>query len=194
MHGTSLNEVSALKGRNMTYRWTRIRKETRKLLAMFEVQAPPVPVQKLARGCGARIVLVPGNDDNIDGFLYQAGDEVVIGVNRDRAAVRRRFTIAHELGHLRLHDQGQVHVDRGFGVRLRSGVSSEGTDWDEMEANRFAAELLMPIDFLRKDVASLEFDWADDEGLRALAKRYGVSTQALAIRLNGLGYTPAVEI
>lgn len=173
----------------MVHRWTRVRKEARELLARFEVRKPPVPVQKLARGCGARIVLVPGNDEDIDGFLYRDEDEVVIGVNRDRATVRRRFTIAHELGHLRLHEQGQVHVDRGFRVRLRSGVSSEGTDWDEMEANRFAAELLMPIDFLRDDLKRQEFDLADDSELRVLARRYGVSTQALAIRLNGLGYS-----
>lgn len=173
----------------MANRWTRIRKEARELLAEFDIQKPPVPVQNLARGCGARIVLVPGNDDNIDGFLYRDEDEVVIGVNRDRAAVRRRFTVAHELGHLRLHEQGQIHVDRGFRVRLRSGVSSEGTDWDEMEANRFAAELLMPIDFLRDDLKGQEFDLADDNELRSLARRYGVSTQALAIRLNGLGYS-----
>ena len=177
----------------MAHRWTRIRREARELLARFEIQAPPVPVQTLARGCGARIVLVPGNDNNIDGFLFRDGSEVVIGVNRERASVRRRFTIAHELGHLRLHEQGQVHVDRGFRVRLRSGVSSEGTNWEEMEANRFAAEILMPIDFLRGDLERQEFDLADDNEFQSLARRYGVSTQALAIRLNGLGYSPTVE-
>ena len=177
----------------MTHRWTRIHREARELLARFKIQAPPVPVQRLARGCGARIVLVPGNDNNIDGFLFRNGSEVVIGVNRDRASVRRRFTIAHELGHMRLHEQGPVHVDRGFRFQLRSGVSSKGTDWEEMEANRFAAEILMPIDFLRHDLERQEFDLADDNKFKALARRYGVSTQALAIRLNGLGYSPTVE-
>ena len=52
----------------------------------------------------------------------------------------------------------------------------------------------MPIDFLRADLEEKEFDLADDKELRVLARRYGVSTQALAIRLNGLGYTPTVEI
>ena len=175
----------------MAHRWIRIRKVAKELLVRFEIQAPPVPIQRLARGCRARIVQVPGNDDNdnIDGFLFRNGIEAVIGINRDRAAVRRRFTIAHELGHLLLHEQGQVHVDRGFRVRLRSGVSSEGTDQDEMEANRFAAEILMPIDFLRNDLKRQEFDLADDNELRSLARRYGVSTQALAIRLNSLGYS-----
>ena len=173
----------------------RIRQEVRNLLAELEVQAPPVPIRKLARSRGARIVLVSGNEADIDGFLYQKDDEVVIGVNQDQAPVRQRFTIAHELGHLLLHKHNnQVHVDRGFRVRLRSGLSSEGTDRDEMEANRFAAELLMPIEFLRTDLEKREFDLADDSEIKALAKRYGVSTQALVIRLNGLGYTPAVEL
>ena len=173
----------------------RIRQEARNLLAELEVQEPPVPVRKLARSRGARVVSVPGNEADIDGFLYQKDNEVVIGVNRDQAPVRQRFTIAHELGHLLLHKHNnQVHVDRGFRVRLRSGLSSEGTDRDEMEANRFAAELLMPIEFLRTDLEKREFDLADDSEIKALAKHYGVSTQALAIRLNGLGYAPAVEV
>ena len=178
----------------MRIRLGRVRKEARNLLVKLEIEAPPVPVRRLARSCGARIVRVSGNEANIDGFLYREDDDVVIGVNRDHAAVRQRFTIAHELGHLLLHEYSRAHVDSGFRVRLRSGLSSEGTDRDEMEANRFAAELLMPIEFLQADLEKSEFDLADDSELQTLAKRYGVSLQALAIRLNGLGYAPAVEI
>lgn len=176
----------------MPRRWMRIQKiqkTAKELLTRFDIQAPPVPVRRLARGCGACIVRVSGRDDDIDGFLYREDSEAVIGVNRDQAAVRQRFTIAHELGHLLLHERSQVHVDRGFRVRLRSGVSREGIDRDEMEANRFAAELLMPTGFLRADLEEWELDLADDRQLRVLARRYGVSTQALAIRLNSLGYS-----
>ena len=175
----------------MSRRWTQIQKTAKGLLAELDIQAPPVPVHQLARHRGARIVRVEGDEGDIDGFLYRDDGKVVIGVNRNQASVRQRFTIAHELGHLLLHESGepsQVYVDRGFRVRLRSGVSSEGTDLHEMEANRFAAELLMPLDFLRVDLEGREFDLAADHELRELAKRYGVSTQALAIRLNGLGY------
>ena len=115
-------------------------------------------------------------------------NQAIIGVNKDHAPVRQRFTIGHEIGHLLLHDHDEVHVDRDFRVRMRSGASSQGTDRDEMEANRFAAELLMPLRLLRDDVESCEFDLTDDDELRSLARRYGVSSQALAIRLNALGY------
>ena len=178
----------------MGLRLMRIRRTTKELLAKLNIQKPPVPVRELARSCGARIVQVSGDDGDIDGFLYRQDKEVVIGINRDQAPVRQRFTIAHELGHLLLHERSQVHIDRGFRVRLRSGSSRDGIDRYEMEANRFAAELLVPIDFLRADLEHQEFDLADDSQLRSLAKRYGVSTQSLAIRLNGLGFTPAVDI
>ena len=62
-----------------------------------------------------------------------------------------------------------------------------------MEATRFAAELLMPTKLLREDLEGKELDLTADETLRFLAKRYGVSAQALAIRLTGLGYLPTVE-
>lgn len=173
----------------MKIRVALIRRKVNRLLEALDIHEPPVAVQKVARYCNARIVRVSGEgDDDLSGFLYRESGQAVIGVNKDHAPVRQRFTIAHEVGHLLLHEHDQVHVDRAFRVRLRSGVSSEGTDRDEMEANRFAAELLMPIQLLRKDVQGREFDLANDDELRSLARRYRVSTQALAIRLNALGY------
>jgi Zn-dependent peptidase ImmA (M78 family) len=170
---------------------TLIRKKVKQLLEELGVHDPPVPVRKVARQCDARIVLVPGEEDkDLSGFLYRGSDHSIIGVNKDHVPVRQRFTIAHEIGHLLLHEHDQVHVDRGFRVRLRSDISSQGTDRDEMEANRFAAELLMPLKMLQADVQSLEFDLTDDDALWALAKRYGVSTQAMTYRLNTFGYKP----
>ena len=88
-----------------------------------------------------------------------------------------------------LHDQGRLHVDRGFVFRLRSDVSSQGTEWEEIEANRFAAELLMPEQFLREDLGGIDsMDMLDDDRIATLAKHYDVSKQALLIRLAALGY------
>ena len=175
----------------MRIRVALIRKMANQLLEELGVHKPPVPVRKVARHCDARIVLVPGEEDkDLSGFLYREGAHSIIGINKTHVPVRQRFTIAHEIGHLLLHEHDQVHVDRRFRVRLRSGASSQGTDHDEMEANRFAAELLMPFQMLRDDVQDWEFDWTDDYELWARAKRYGVSTQALTYRLDTLGYKP----
>ena len=174
----------------MRIRLAQIKRETNGLLESFGLSKPPVPIHKIARGSGVRIVKVSGKDD-ISGFLYP-GKRPVIGVNKDQAQVRQRFTIAHELGHLKLHEHRQVHVDREFRVRFRSGASSQGINRDEMEANRFAVELLMPLEFLRRDIEERDFALTDNEALWSLAKIYGVSAQAMAFRLNGLGI-PIVE-
>jgi Zn-dependent peptidase ImmA (M78 family) len=110
-------------------------------------------------------------------------------VNTHHAPVRQNFTTAHELGHLILHEQDQLHVDRAFRVRLRDDVSSQGIDDFEREANFFAATLLMPKEFIKNDLAGEDdVDLLDDEFLRNLARKYGVSSQALVNRLKNLGY------
>lgn len=55
----------------------------------------------------------------------------------------------------------------------------------EAEANAFAMELLMPEEWLRKDIAG-GFDIEDDAKLKKLAKKYGVSMQVMALRIGQL--------
>jgi Zn-dependent peptidase ImmA (M78 family) len=58
-----------------------------------------------------------------------------------------------------------------------------------MEANLFAAELLMPQRFLKEDLKDFgKLDLLDDQKMESLAAKYGVSNQAMAVRLNYLGY------
>ena len=74
-------------------------------------------------------------------------------------------------------------------MRLRDDASSQRTNDAEREANLFAASLLMPREFLKADLASEEYvDLLDDRFLHGLARKYGVSTQALVNRLKNLGY------
>ena len=107
----------------------------------------------------------------------------VIGVESNQPETRQRFTIAHELGHFLLHEGDQVHVDRQFRLNYRSAKSSTAEDVEEIEANAFAAAILMPERLLRVDAGRLQFDIEDEEAVRELAIRYNVSTQAMAIRL-----------
>jgi Zn-dependent peptidase ImmA (M78 family) len=152
------------------------------------VKEAPVPVAEIARAQGARIVFDKLKGD-MSGFLYRDASQTVIGVNTIHAKTRQTFTISHEIGHLLLHEQEQMHVDHEFKVRLRDDVSSRGTDDAEREANLFAASLLMPKAFLEKDLEKEDYvDILDDAFLRGLARKYGVSTQALVNRLKNLGY------
>ncbi len=83
-----------------------------------------------------------------------------------------------------MHDErNPIYVDGGFPFRRRDVRSSHAVDVDEMEANGFAAELLMPTAMLERDLEGKDPDYEDDELTRRLANRYKVSLQAMAVRL-----------
>jgi Zn-dependent peptidase ImmA (M78 family) len=74
----------------------------------------------------------------------------IIAVRRDvREPGRKRFTIAHEIGH---------YILPGHGKRARSCKGEDVEAWrdgaprQEVEANKFASELLMPTDYVRRVV------------------------------------------
>jgi Zn-dependent peptidase ImmA (M78 family) len=174
----------------MAIRRRKIESLVEELLATHQISEAPVPVERFAKAKGARIYY-QSLDDDVSGFLFRDAVQTVIGVNTHHAAVRQHFTTAHELGHLLLHDQEQLHVDRDFRIRLRDDVSSQGTDDHEREANLFAATLLMPKRFLEEDLRNEEYvDLFGDHFLPEIAKKYDVSSQALVNRLKNLGYIP----
>jgi Zn-dependent peptidase ImmA (M78 family) len=173
----------------MAVRRTLVQRSAEALLVKHGIESAPVPVDVIAAREGATIVYVEADSD-LSGFLYRQGaGGTVIGVNRTESPPRRRFTIAHEIGHLLLHASQRVHVDKTATVFHRGPSSSQGVNEHEVEANLFAAELLMPRQMLEADVRSKGYvDHGDDAQVKDLAKRYGVSAQAMSIRLASLGW------
>jgi Zn-dependent peptidase ImmA (M78 family) len=165
-----------------------IKSKAKELLHSAKISAAPVDVESVARHLGAVISKTPAEDE-ISGFLLRNADgSALIGVNALHHPNRQRFTVAHEIGHLELHKHDQVHVDRSV-IRLRSTASSKGEDAEEIEANRFAAELLMPEGFLIKDFLDLGLtDLNDEKQMLQLARRYQVSVQAMTNRLASIGF------
>lgn len=162
----------------------KIKTEARKMLALPGGDIRPLPVEQLVRAHGLELAMLPQSDDDLSGFFFREGERRVIGVNSTHPTVRQRFTIAHELGHFALHDSEGLHLDQAFKFRDRN--SSRAIDPQEIDANRFAAELLMPEDEVLGAVAAEELDLNDDQAVRRLAKHFGVSQQALMIRLGTL--------
>jgi Zn-dependent peptidase ImmA (M78 family) len=80
------------------------------------------------------------------------------------------------------------HVDGDFRVNWRNRESSAGVDWNEIEANRFAAELLMPEHMLRDDLDTCTV--LDRNSVQHLASLYKVSRLAMQFRLINLGLLP----
>ena len=163
-----------------------LRPFVKRLLDACGIREAPVPVELVARHLGAEIRYSPF-DGKLAGMLVRRDEgPAVIGVNSAHHINRQRFTIAHECAHFYLHTGRDVYIDRTFRVNVnrRDERSTQAVDPDEIEANRFAAELLMPYNLILNDI--IEFDIEDDEDLEELAAKYRVSVQALTYRINNL--------
>lgn len=167
----------------------KIRALVEALLKEHLITSAPIQVETIARSTGAEIIKDDLGDAALSGFAIHKAGSKIIGVNSTESDARQRFTIAHELGHLFLHKDTTVNYDQGGMMLFRTAdhSSTDGTDVKEIEANRFAAELLMPESLLRIDLAQegltdLEAD--DAPGIISkLADKYEVSFQAMSIRL-----------
>lgn len=163
---------------------TRIERIAADLLSKGKIQQPPVPVNELASAVGATLRVGP-LEGELSGFLLRRDNTTIIGVNSLHARTRQRFTIAHELGHLLLHNSTE-HVDRAMSFYYRDQRSSRAEIKQEIEANQFAAELLMPRRMVDA-VIPQSVDLFADALLSDLASRFEVSVQALTYRLTNLG-------
>jgi Zn-dependent peptidase ImmA (M78 family) len=157
--------------------------EAKRILQEHGGSSRPVDVELIAKKLGAEIVYKP-LEAELCGMIFNDGKNVVIGINESHPPARKRFTLAHEIGHLVMHSHilNGVHVDKTFRQKLyRDGRSKIGEDRIEIDANKFAAELLMPTEFLLKDVKGAFID--PEAGPTELAKLYEVSPQAMSIKL-----------
>ncbi|HEU5402572.1 MAG TPA: ImmA/IrrE family metallo-endopeptidase [Terriglobales bacterium] len=170
-----------------------IEREARKLLEANAVTRAPVPVEQLANALHIDVRFSAGSED-VSGALIRNGESVVIAVNSSQHENRQRFTIAHELGHYLLHKGTKLHFDEDFRINYRDATSSDATKREEVEANGFAAALLMPQRILMRDWLRLERnDKEIPETIRTLANRYRVSHKAMELRLVNLGFISPVE-
>jgi Zn-dependent peptidase ImmA (M78 family) len=152
---------------------------------------PPVDVKLVARRLGLKIIFLELGED-VSGLLISKADSTIIAVQESDSPRRQRFTIAHEIGHFSLRHQfepgGHVHVDRGHLITPRNSRSSTGVDFKEIEANQFAACLLMPSRLLLARIKVLRVKSLCDCHVEVLANEFKVSEQAMTIRLSTLGF------
>lgn len=153
----------------------------------------PVPVDQVAKQFGLQVFAHDFGPD-ISGVLIHNANTgtATIGYNSASSLNRRRFTIAHEVGHFVLeHQREGMFIDNAskhFSIVFRDANSSTGEFLQEREANAFAAALLMPKALLVDIVNKAGFDLSDEENLISnLAITFQVSTQAMAYRLANLG-------
>lgn len=177
----------------MSYTRVQIRKEVEGILDKNNIEKPCVDVEEIAERDGISIAYKQLEDD-VSGFLVVKNKMATVAVNSTHHPNRQRFTIAHELGHYFLHacknDGDDVFIDKK--VFHRNQSASEGSVRMEIEANRFAAELLMPRAMMKEAVAETggDIDLSDDVVIYNLSNLFCVSKQALTYRLADLNIIP----
>ena len=151
---------------------------------MAGVTHPPVSVNAVAELLGFT-VLAFGFPDHVSAVTFVEEDVKSIGVNSHHSAARRRFTVAHELGHYlcghHSRDRGAIHVED-------CQEPAERRSRQEIEADEFAMEILMPEPHLLRDLDELGLD------VPSLARRYQVTEHAMwlqLISLNATGRAPS---
>ncbi|OGF20574.1 hypothetical protein A2316_00480 [Candidatus Falkowbacteria bacterium RIFOXYB2_FULL_38_15] len=142
----------------------------RDILKKLEIKELPIPLEKVANLFSIKVIYYPSFPDHVSGIIINREGLLAIGINSDKPKVRQRFTLAHELGHFLLGHE----IDE----KIIEGIYDRPTD-QEREANEFAAELLVPKDFLEKDIKEKLIVLKIPE----LARRYEVSEQAISVRL-----------
>lgn len=146
----------------------------------------PVKIDNIVKGLNIDLVNYTFDED-ISGVLVLNDSHSTIGINQAHSEVRKRFTIAHELGHFVLHkDQGNMFVDKVLYRKSFEGYTVKDERL-EREANYFAANILMPANVINRYIETNNIDFYEDSDLQKMAKAFGVSSSAMTYRLINLG-------
>ncbi|MCL5292453.1 MAG: ImmA/IrrE family metallo-endopeptidase [Actinobacteria bacterium] len=145
-----------------------IKDQAEELLKHFDISRPPVDVRKIAKGLGLEIIEMT-QDTWFYGMLLGFHDECYIVINKLFPEEKKRFTIAHELGHYQLHRTNMAYS------------TAKEKEYLHREADIFASELSIPTRLVRRYAA----EWYNDH--RVLAGIFGVTEAAMVEKLDELG-------
>ncbi len=154
----------------------------RKIYEKYASELPPFDVVEFARDIGLEVKESNELPENISGFIKKNKEgKVSICVNKKHHANRKRFTVAHELGHYFMHgdqlDAGMIDPPTDTVLNREHGVNNNC----EYEANEFGASLLMPE-------PAFKYLWKKEETTIAdIALIFRVSESAVMTRGKLLG-------
>lgn len=150
------------------------RRQARKLLLKAGVKNAPVSINNLIKFISEEhdlnIFRTNALPSSCDALTANINGKITISCNSSKPVNRQKFSAAHEIGHVYM---GHVHT----GGQIRYDSKSP----NETEANAFAAELIMPLEVLKKDIAQKLGTIKD------YAKKYAVSEEAMGWRIYETG-------
>ncbi len=147
----------------------------------------PVKLGAMAKNIGIK-VRVSSLPVNCSGLIHKVDGGYEIKINRHESRQRQRFTLAHEISHFLLHKSIIDNSDDGIqdDVLYRSGESKS----IEYEANRLAADLVMPKALVQQKLDHYSSS-VSDEFIEFLAREFGVSKAAMEIRMSTMSINVA---
>jgi hypothetical protein len=157
---------------------SRVRQHEAEVVKRFTANYP-IKVGELASELGLKVTRAP-LPPKISGLIQPCQDApsgFEIRVNKYELPERQRFTVAHEIAHYLLHrdDIGAGVVDS---IMYRSNLTSR----KETEANRLAADIVMPSKIVGTELDRLGGRRTDDN-VEKLAQLFRVSVPAMKVRL-----------
>lgn len=153
---------------------SRAERVAQRLLGEAGIADAPVSPYEIARTHG--VLVIEQRAEGCDGCVLIEGYSAAILVNATiEPEERRRFTVAHELGHVALHRDGLR-----FRREQLDEIEGETAPGMEAEANAFAAELLMPASLVDREFAR---QIPSFNVVEAMVGRFRVSFTAAALRL-----------
>lgn len=149
----------------------------------------PIDIDKIIKSQGIKIL--PYEEHGVSGILMIEKNNTTIGYSKFEVPTRQRFTKAHELGHFMLHRGGDLFIDnKNYTTMYRPSSGGPSGEWQEWEANEFAACILMPEDLVKKEMKKIQIDYDDNDDnswIEQLAEKFDVSVSAMSIRISRLG-------
>ena len=159
---------------------------TEDIITQFGIKIPIDNIDDVVEKLGGRIVNTTGLAGLGDGCVCRSGEGFIIQVVPYQSEERKKFTVAHELGHLFLHmgyliDE-ELWENQKTEQYYRNGTSAE----EEYQANEFAAALLMP----KKKYKEIMDKYTEGNIVYTarIAEEFGVSVAAASNRGKFLGY------
>lgn len=148
------------------------------ILSQLEIKEAPIDVYKICNIFNIELIYDEFNACD-GGFLLNTGRKKTVINSKTQVESRRRFTIAHELGHYLLPN----HKGHAYNCKVNDAtLCLNSLQEEEKEANSFASELLMPTKllypFIKNNDISLDF-----RSIIKTAKYFNVSIIAAALRL-----------
>jgi Zn-dependent peptidase ImmA (M78 family) len=147
----------------------------------------PVNVEEAVKRLGGRLVEKDALELGMEAKVRRDGERFEIEIEKNKPALRKRFSVAHELGHLFLHMGYLVNPDLWSNTdEYKDSVYYRfGHGIEEDEANEFAAAFLMPEGEFQKIAGEHVRDGLCS--LEGVASHFRTSKDAALIRGRSLG-------